>query len=65
MNQPHDDHVRTMTTWQTPSRPLERTRPPPRPSETLVAMILIPLLVAVIVMMLIFLPLLAVAMIGG
>jgi hypothetical protein len=61
MNQAHDDdHIRTMTTWQTPSRPMEQRRRQGR-SETLLAMILIPLLVAMIVMMLIFLPLIAVA----
>ncbi len=55
-----DDHIRNMTTWQTPSRPMYRKRRERR-SETLVAMLLIPMLVAMIVMMLLFLPLLAVA----
>ncbi len=56
-----NDHIREMTTWQTPPTPLSRRRPPPRRSETLVAMLLIPMLVAMIVTMLLFLPLLAVA----
>ncbi len=60
MRNPSDDHVRTMTTWETPSRPLYQRRRQPR-SETLFAMLLIPMLVAMIVMMLLFLPLLAVA----
>ncbi len=56
-----ENHIREMTTWQTPPRPLSRRRPPPRRSETLLAMLLIPMLVAMIVMMLLVLPLLAVA----
>ncbi len=61
MNPPTDNHVREMTTWQTPPQPLSRRRPRPRRSETLVAMLLIPMLVAMIVTMLLFLPLLAVS----
>ncbi len=56
-----DDHIREMTTWQTPPRPLSCRRPPPRRSETLLSMLLIPILVAMIVTMLLFLPLIAVA----
>jgi cell division septal protein FtsQ len=50
-----------MTTWQTPPRPMYRRRGRPRRSESLLAMLLIPILVAMIVMMLLFLPLIAVA----
>ncbi len=61
MNSPSDDdHIRDMTTWETPSRPMYRRRRQRR-SETLFALLLIPMLVAMIVMMLLFLPLLAVA----
>ncbi len=58
---PEEDHIRQMTTHQAPSLPLYRRRPPPSRSETLIAMLLIPILVAMIVAMLLFLPLLAVA----
>ncbi len=61
MTTPTDHHVRDMTTWQTPPRPMYRRRPRPRRSETLVAMLLIPILVMLIVTMLLFLPLIAVA----
>ncbi len=60
MKSPTNDHVREMTTWQTPPQPMYRRRRQPR-SETLVAMLLIPMLVAMIVTMLLFLPLIAVA----
>ncbi len=61
MRLPTENHIREMTTWQTPPQPLSRRRPRPRRSETLVAMLLIPILVAMIVTMLLFLPLIAVA----
>lgn len=54
------DHVRDMTTWETPPRPMYRRRRQPR-GETLFALILIPMLVAMIVTMLLMLPLIAVA----
>ncbi len=60
-DQPDNDHIRDMTTWQTPPQPLSRRRPPPRWSETLVAMLLVPFMVAMIAAMLLFLPLIAVA----
>ncbi len=60
MRHPTEDHIRDMTTWQTPPRPMYRRRRQ-RGSETLLAVILIPMLVAMIVMMLLFLPLIAVA----
>ncbi len=61
MRIPTEDHIGEMTTWHTPPRPMYRRRPRPRRSETLVAMLLIPMLVAMIVTMLLFLPLIAVA----
>ncbi len=61
MRLPTENHVRDMTTWQTPPRPMYRRRRRPRRSESLLAMLLIPILVAMIVTMLLFLPLIAVA----
>lgn len=60
MAHPTEEHIGEMTTWQTPPRPMYQRRRQQR-SETLVAMLLIPMLVAMIVTMLLFLPLIAVA----
>ncbi len=55
-----NDHVREMTTYHTPSLPMYQRRRHRR-SETLVAMLLIPILVAMTVAMLVFIPLISVA----
>jgi hypothetical protein len=56
MTFPFDDHIRDMTTWQTPPQPLYRRRPPERRSQTLVSMLMIPMLVALTVAMMFLIP---------